>query len=133
MKKKEKNGFLHFLEITVILLIAIIITLVVLYSMNPVKLKESIVYATEKVQLAAENIYEIFAGKPVVQDNLEFPEEEALTEAQNYYYYQQLSDTAKKIYVSIENNIEKNSFPTGSRRRRGPSCLKKRSSGQARG
>ena len=107
MKKKEKNGFLHFLEITVILLIAIIITLVVLYSMNPVKLKESIVYATEKVQLAAENIYEIFAGKPVVQDNLEFPEEEALTEAQNYYYYQQLSDTAKKIYVSIENNIEK--------------------------
>ena len=107
MKRKEKNGFVHFLEITIILLIAAIITLVVLYSMNPVKLKESIIYATEKVQLVTENIYGIFNGKTVEKDNLEFPEEETLTEAQNYYYYQQLNDTAKKIYISIENNIEK--------------------------
>lgn len=107
MRKKEKNGFFQFLEITIILLIAIIITFVVLYSMNPVKLKETLVYAKGKVQLAAENIHIVFNGDKVVQDNLEFPEEEALTEAQNYYYYQQLSDTAKKIYVSIENNIER--------------------------
>ena len=107
MKKKGKNSFLHFLEVTVILLIAIIITFIVLYSMNPTKLKESLVYATDKIQLAAEEVYETFAGKQVVQDNLEFPDEETLTEAQNYYYYQQLGDTAKKIYVSIENNIER--------------------------
>ncbi len=107
MKKKEKNGFLHFLEITAVSLIAIIITLVVLYSMNPQKLKESIMYISEKIQSAAENLYAGFKGQEKVEDNLEFPDEEALTEAQNYYYYQQLGNTAKKIYVSIEDNIEK--------------------------
>ena len=106
MKKKEKNSFLRFLEITIILLIAIIITFVVLYSMNPDRLRKSIVNISEQVQVFADNIYVRFAGKKVVEDNLEFPEEETLAEAQHYYYYQQLSETGKKIYVSIEKNIE---------------------------
>ena len=106
MKKKEKSGFVRFLEMTIVMLIAIIITLVVLYSMNPVKLKESIVYISDHVAVLADNIYDTFTGKKTEEDNIEFPDEETLAEAQHYYYYQQLSQTGKKIYVSIENNIE---------------------------
>ncbi len=107
MSKKKKSVFLQFLEMTIVLLIACIITLVVVYSMNITKLKDAIVFASEKVQYVADSFYEKINGKPVVKDNLEFPDEEKLTEAQRYYYYQQLGDTAKKIYVSIENNIDK--------------------------
>ena len=41
-----------------------------------------------------------------IDDGLVFPDEEKLTEAQKYYYYQQLDEPAKKIYLSIENNID---------------------------
>lgn len=106
MKKKGKNNFLRFLEIIIILLIAFIITFVVLYSMNPSRLQKSIVSISDQVQVLAENIYEKFAGKKVVEDNLKFPDDETLAEAQNYYYYRQLDYTGKKIYLSIEKNIE---------------------------
>lgn len=41
------------------------------------------------------------------EENIELPEKEKLTEAQRYYYFQQLTETGKKIYVTIEKNIDK--------------------------
>ena len=101
-KEKEKNNGCV-IGIVIVVLLAIIITLVVIYSMNPAKLQETIDNATEKMQVYIEQFY----GKKIKEDNLEFPEEEKLTQAQKYYYYQQLSETGKKIYLTIENNIDK--------------------------
>lgn len=103
MEQKKKSGCGCFLSILIIILLIIIISMLLLYSINPSKIKESITNLTEEIQ---EYINELNSNKSV-EDNLVFPEEEKLTEAQKYYYYQQLSDTAKKIYVTIENNIEK--------------------------
>lgn len=46
-------------------------------------------------------------GTNIVKENIVLPEKELLTEAQNYYYYQQLNDTGKIIYVTIEKNVDK--------------------------
>lgn len=103
MSKENKNGCGCVLGIIIIVLLAISITLIVLYSMNPAKLQETINFATERMQVYIDDLN----GKKVQDDNLEFPEEEKLTEAQKYYYYQQLSENGKKIYLTIEKNIEK--------------------------
>lgn len=100
-RRKNKSGFgCGFVFFCVI---AIFVTLVVILSMNPTKLQESIKNLTEKVE---EYVNKLGGNSEAEQDNIEFPEEEKLTEAQRYYYYQQLDGTAKKIYLSIEKNID---------------------------
>ena len=101
-KRKFKIGFLF--PIALIIIISAVISAAVLYTINPSKLQQSLNEITQKV-----NNYIITMNGGTVQsdDNIKLPEKETLTEAQNYYYYQQLSDTAKKIYITIENNIEK--------------------------
>lgn len=103
MSKENKKSGGCFLGFIAIVLLAIIVTIIVLYSMNPKKLQETINVASAKIQ---ELIYEI-KGKPVVSDDLQFPEKENLSEAQKYFYYEQLSENGKKIYLAIEKNIEK--------------------------
>ena len=105
-KQNENKGLLHFLEILIILLIATIITIIVLSNMNPAKVKETMNMLAQKIQLATDNIQGAFGEKTVKEDNLVFPDEEDLTEAQKYYYYQQLSETGKKIYLTIEKSME---------------------------
>ena len=102
-EEKKKNGCGCFLGFIIILLLAIVLTFMVLYSINPTRLQETIDNASEKMQVYVDQLY----GKKHQEDNLEFPEEEKLTEAQKYYYYQQLSENGKKIYLTIENNIDK--------------------------
>ena len=106
-KENDNKGFLHFLEVLIVLLLATVITIVVLNSTNPSIMKETMSKVVQKIQLATENIQETFGEKKVREDNLVFPEKEDLEGAQRYYYYQQLSNTGKKIYLTIENNIEK--------------------------
>ena len=103
-ENKKKSGCGCILGIVVIAILAFMITILVLYSMDPEKLQNNLTEAAEKMQVYLD---EMNGTQTIVDDNLEFPEKEELTEAQKYYYYQQLSDTAKKIYVTIENNIEK--------------------------
>lgn len=100
--KKEKN-YLG-LWFTLIAILAAILTLLVLYSMNPQKMQENIKYLSAKVD---EYMIQLKGGASPLKDDIEFPEEEKLTEAQRHYYYQQLSETGKKIYLSIEKNIDK--------------------------
>ena len=69
MKKKEKNGFLHFLEITAVSLIAIIITLVVLYSMNPQKLKECMETWKEKLPVNGYHKSAVLLKTPIKKVN----------------------------------------------------------------
>ena len=101
--KRIKRKILTYFIVIGIIVIAFVITVSVLYSMNPQKLEENMNNIAQQLQDYLDNLN----GKKVVPDKLEFPEEEKLTEAQRYYYYQQLSDTAKKIYLTIENNIDK--------------------------
>lgn len=100
---KKKSGCGCFLGIILILLIGLIISFCILFAMDPVKLEKNLkngVAQLENFITAQLNIQE------EKEENLIMPDEEELTEAQNYFYYQQLSDPAKKIYVTIENNIE---------------------------
>lgn len=106
MRKKSNNGLIHFLQTIIVILLVLVITIIVFSSMDPTKVKETMNMVAQKIQLATENIQETFSDKTIKEDNLVFPDEEALTDAQRYYYYQQLSETAKKIYVTMENNIE---------------------------
>lgn len=107
MNNKKNNRFVSFLITVIILLFALIITFVVLNSMNPEKFKQTLNSVTEFAQKTGNSVKEMIYGKqPIVKDNLEFPDEEKLTEAQKYYYYQQLDETGKKIYLTIEKNIE---------------------------
>ena len=103
-ENRKKSGCGCILGLIIVAILAFVITILVLYSMDPVKLQNSVNDAAEKMQAYLD---EMNGVKRNSDDNLEFPEKEELTEAQRYYYYQQLSDTAKKIYVSIENNVEK--------------------------
>lgn len=105
-KKDEDKSLLHFLEVLIVLLLAAIVTVVVLSSMNPSKVKETMNIMAQKIQVATENIQDTFGEKTVKEDNLIFPDEEDLNKARRYYYYQQLDKTGKKIYLTIENNIE---------------------------
>lgn len=100
-RKKKQSGLGCLFGIIVILAIAI--TLIVLYSMNPSKLQESFNNISSKVE---EYVNQITGKSNKVLDDIEFPDEEKLTEAQKYYYYQQLDETGKKIYLSIEKNID---------------------------
>ena len=99
----KSSGCGCFLAFIALIMLALIITIVVLYSMNPTKLQEAITTVSDKIQVLIDGIDK----KTVVPDNIEFPEKETLTEAQKYYYYDQLSDTGKRIYLTIENNVEK--------------------------
>lgn len=101
--KGRKSGCGCFLGIIIIILIGLIITIFIAYNTNPEKLQETLLNINEKLQQYIIEKNEINNNQTEI---LEFPDEEKLTEAQKYYYYQQLSDTAKKIYITIENNIE---------------------------
>ena len=103
MKDKKKSGCGCFFGIFLIIIIALVITMCVLYAMDPVKLQNNL---NELVANLQNYVYEINGSSVPSDENLQLPEKEELTEAQNYFYYQQLSETAKKIYVTIENNID---------------------------
>jgi transglutaminase-like putative cysteine protease len=73
------------------------------YNQSPQGLADDITKLYNKVVDMSGEYY----GVSTIQENIELPEKELLTEAQRYYYYQQLSEPAKKIYVTIENNVDK--------------------------
>lgn len=109
MKKKNLKTIERFLVFLIIVLIATILTFAVLYSMSPARLQNGLITVYNKYLDVSESLM-IKLGintTPAVKDNIEFYEEEKLTEAQRHYYYQQLSQTGKKIYITIENNIDK--------------------------
>ena len=102
-ENKRGNGCGCFLGIIVIILIISITVFIFLYTRNPVKFENDLNVVIDNMKEYIEKT----TGTKIVEDNIELPEKENLTEAQKYYYYQQLSDTAKRIYVTIENNIER--------------------------
>ena len=102
-KREKKSGCLVFFLIILIIILIGFISIFVLYTKDPIKLQENL----ENIVANLENYANELSGLSVnKEDNLKMPEKEELTEAQNYYYYEQLDEPAKKIYVTIENNIE---------------------------
>lgn len=55
----------------------------------------------------AQNLAGKYYGIESKDEKIDFPEDEPLTQAQKYYFFRQLSEPAKIIYVSIEKNIDK--------------------------
>ncbi|MDO4975116.1 MAG: hypothetical protein Q4E61_02210, partial [Alphaproteobacteria bacterium] len=107
MKKKIRK-FEVFVAFLAIVLLAITVTVLIMYSMNPEKLQNSITVMRNFSQTVQEKMLNSIGKEDnkIPQDNIEFPDEEKLTDPQKYYYYQQLSETGKKIYLTIEKNIE---------------------------
>ena len=99
---KNKRGCGCF-SVIIILLMIVIVSFFALYAIDPVNLEKNLNVGVEELR---KFIVEFSGIEEQTEENLVMPEEEKLTEAQNYYYYQQLSETAQKIYVTIENNIE---------------------------
>lgn len=75
-----------------------------MYSQDPLALQNNLTEISNKLYGYMDKLNGTDYAK---EEELVMPDEDKLTEAQKYYYYQQLSDPAKKIYVTIENNIEK--------------------------
>lgn len=101
MVRKKKRKI--FWSIVLIALIGCVVSVCVLYAIDPVKLQNNLIELSEKLQ---NYIYEMNGQTVPTEENLEMPKEEELTQAQKYFYFQQLSEPAKKIYVTIENNID---------------------------
>lgn len=99
MKKFKRLCLILFAIVLAITIIAII----TLYNTNPQELERKLTELSTYLQEYAYKMNDM----ELPPDNLVFPEEEKLTEAQKYYFYSQLDEPAKKIYVSIESNIEK--------------------------
>ena len=104
MEEKKKSGCGIFFVFILFVFLAIIIGITVLYSMNPIKFEQQLADVQVKIE---DYINKRYNFKPVYEENLIMPEVEGLAEAQRYYYFQQLSETAKKIYVTIEDSVEK--------------------------
>lgn len=103
MSKKRKSGCGCLLGLIGIVFIIISIVIIVLYNTDPMGLQQKLTSFSEQLN---DYILVMNGQKPAEDDNLKMPEKEEITVARKYYYYEQLSDTAKKIYVTIENNIE---------------------------
>lgn len=99
MKKLKKLCLILFAIVLAITIIAII----TLYNANPQELQSKLTEISNYLQEYAYKMNDM----ELPSDDLVFPEEEKITEAQKHYFYSQLDEPAKKIYVSIENNIEK--------------------------
>lgn len=103
-----KNRFLRklkiFLCLILIFFIAITIVVTIKYNNNPLGFQTELEEFTEQI---TEYVYKINGIKSGNQTDIIFPEKEDLSGAQRYFYYEQLSDTAKIIYLTIENNIDK--------------------------
>ena len=111
MKKKNTNKIEKFLGVLIVLLLAIVITVVVMLSLDSNKLQDTILSVQNKYIDISQTVKKKIMKRLEIEDetpldNIEFPEIDNLTEAQRYYYYEQLSQTGKKIYITIEKNIE---------------------------
>ena len=102
MKRNKKRKFLFYVVLTAIIIF--MASMMFFYITDPVQLQLKLNEITNKVEYY---ILELNGMKALADENMQMPEQEKLTEAQKYYYYQQLNDTGKLIYISIENNIEK--------------------------
>lgn len=103
MKERILKKLKRWLIIILVVLSIVGTYVIVRYNQDPQGLMNQLDGYYLKVTEMANKMY----GLNIVPENISFPEKEKLTEAQKHYYFQQLNDPAKKIYVTIENNIEK--------------------------
>ena len=93
----------RWLIIISVFLVVVGIYVLIKYNQSPQGFENELNNLYAKMVDKANELY----GTNIVKENIVLPEKELLTEAQNYYYYQQLSEPGKKIYVTIENNVDK--------------------------
>lgn len=105
----KKSGCVIFLMFLSVILIVFMITVIVLYNRDPLGFQKQVnEFKDQSISFIEQNTGIILGAKQdSIGDDLVFPDEEKLTEAQKYYFYQQLNDTSKKIYLTIEKNIDK--------------------------
>lgn len=101
--QNKKSGCGCFLGIIAIVAVIFAIVICIMYAQNPIKLQNNLEDFSNEL---FKYIEKINGNEVAKEEELKLPEVEDLTGAQKYYYYQQLSETGKIIYASIENNIE---------------------------
>lgn len=101
---RKKSNFGCFFGIIIMGLLIFIIICMILYYKDPIDFENKINKFSIELNEYIEQVY----GKSaeIEEEKIIMPEMDGLTGAQRYYYFQQLSDTSKKIYVTIENSIE---------------------------
>lgn len=103
MKERLLKRLKRWLIIILLVVSVVGIYVIVRYNQDPQGLVNQLDGYYIKIAEMANKLY----GINVVTEDITFPEKEKLTQAQKYYYFQQLSDTAKKIYITIEKNMDK--------------------------
>ena len=102
-----KERFIKKLKIWLIIIITFLLivgtVVIVKYNQDPQALMEELDALFARVTEMSNQLN----GNNGVKENIELPEKESLEEAQRYYYFQQLNNTSKIIYVTIEKNIDK--------------------------
>ena len=103
MKEKLLKKLKRWLIAILLFVVIVGVVVIVKYNNDPQNLISELDGLYASVVDMSNKLY----GTNIVKENIVLPEKELLTEAQNYYYFQQLSDTAKIIYVTIEKNVDK--------------------------
>ena len=104
-----KDRFLRKLKIWLVIILVFVVVVgvfvLVKYNKNPQGFLNELNKYYSQITEKAQESFGVNVGSK--EEKFDFPEKESLNEAQRYYYFQQLSETGKKIYVTIENNIDK--------------------------
>lgn len=103
MKDYLMKSLKRTLIIVAVFLVVAFVVIFVMYNSDPSGFPDRLEEYSKRLTQITADLY----GNKKVSDNIELPEKESLEEAQNYYYFQQLDENGKKIYITIENSIDK--------------------------
>lgn len=103
MKKKFLTKLKIWLCIILVILIVACIYVTIEYNNDPVGFQAKLEDWAKQIEVRVNKLN----GKSSTEQAIVLPEKEELSGARKYYYFEQLSDTAKVIYVTIENNADK--------------------------
>lgn len=103
MKKKFLTKLKIWLCIIIAILVIICVFVIINYNNDPIAFQNQVNSWAEQIESYVNGINNNKKSEPAIV----LPEKEDLSNARKYFYFEQLSDTAKVIYVTIENNVDK--------------------------
>lgn len=103
MKKKFLTKFKIWLCIIIVILVIVSTFVIIKYNSNPIAFQNQVNDWSKQI----ESYIKKMNGNKKSEATIILPEKEELSSARKYFYFEQLTDTAKIIYITIENNVDK--------------------------
>lgn len=103
MKKKFLTKLKIWLCIIIVILVIVSTFVIIQYNSDPMAFQNQVNDWSKQI----ESYINKMNGNKKSEHTITLPEKEELSGARKYFYFEQLSDTAKIIYVTIENNVDK--------------------------